>query len=74
MAEKADNRHTLLLELREQPNGISPVRSNLPVAIPLATDWTGRAKEGKKINLTGKKRFLVFPNALVCVRVGKLDF
>jgi len=74
IAKKAGNRNALFLELREQVNGISPVGSNLPVAILLATDRTGRSKEREKINLTGKKKFLVFPNRFVCVRVGKLDF
>ena len=73
-AEKARNRHPLFPELREQLNSISPVRGDLPVAIPLATDWAGRPKEREKINLTGKKGLPVFPNALACVRVGKLDF
>jgi hypothetical protein len=74
IAEKAGNRNALFLELREQVNSISPVGSNLPVAILLATDRTGRSKEGEKLYLTGKKKFLVFPDALVCVRVRKLDF
>jgi len=74
IAEKTGNRNALFLELREQVNGISPVGGNLPVAILLATDRAGRSKEREKINLTGKKRFLVFPNGLVRVRVGKLDF
>jgi hypothetical protein len=74
IAKKAGNRNELFLELREQVNGISPVGRNLPVAPLLATEWTGRAKEREKINLTGKKRLLVFPNALVCVRVRELNF
>ena len=74
IAEKTGNRNALFLKLREQVNGISPVGGNLSVAILLATDRADRSKERDKINLTGKKRFLVFPNALVCVRVGKLDF
>jgi hypothetical protein len=74
IAEKAGNGHALFPELREQVNGISPVGGNSPVAILLATNRTGRAKEREKVNLTGEKRFPVFPNALVCVRVRKLDF
>lgn len=74
IAQKAGNGHALFPELREQVNGISPVRGDLPVAILLATNRTGRAKERDKINPTGKKGFPVFPNALVCVRVRKLDF
>jgi hypothetical protein len=74
IAEKSGNGNALFLELREQINSVSPVGGNLPIAIRLATDRTGRTKEGEKVYLTGKKRFLVFPNATVCVRVRKLDF
>jgi len=74
IAQKAANRNALFPELRKQVNGISPVGGNSPIAILLATNRTGRAKERDKVNLAGKKRFLVFPNALVCVRVRKLDF
>jgi hypothetical protein len=74
IAQKAGNRNALLLKLREQVNGISPVGGDLAVAILLATNGTGRAKEREKFNLAGEKRFPVFPNALVCVRVRKLDF
>jgi hypothetical protein len=74
IAQKAGNRNALFPELREQVNGISPVGGDSPVAILLATNGTGRAKERDKVNLTGEKRFPVFPNALVCVRVRKLDF
>lgn len=73
-AHKAGNRDALFLELGEQVDGISPVGCNLPVALLLPADRAGRAKEREKVNLTGKKRLLVFPNALVCVRVRKLDF
>lgn len=74
IAQKSGNRNTLFLELREQVDGISPIGHNLPVAPLLATDRAGRAKEREKVNLTGKKGLLVFPNAFVCVRVRKLDF
>ena len=73
-ADKTRNRNAFFLELREQVNGISPVGGNLPIAIRLTTDRTGRSKEGEKIDLTGKKRFFVFPNRLKCVNVGKLNF
>jgi len=72
-ADKTCNRNALFLELREQVNGVSPVRGDLAVALPLAAEWAGRAKEGEKIDFLGKKRFLVFPNARVCVRLGKLN-
>jgi hypothetical protein len=72
-AHKTRNRNAFFLELREQVNGVSPVRANLTVATLLTTDRTGQANEGEKIDFLGKKRFLVFPNARVCVRVGKLN-
>jgi hypothetical protein len=72
-AEKTGNRNTLFLEFREQVNGVPPVGGDLSVATLLTADRTGQTKEGEKIDLVGKKRFLVFPNALVCVRVGKLN-
>ena len=72
-ADKARNRNAFFPELREQLNGISPVGGNLPIASLLTTDRTGRPKEGEKIDLTGKKALLVFPNRLQCVRVGKLN-
>ena len=74
ITEKAGNRDALFLKLGEQVDGISPVGRTFPVAPLPATDRACRAKEREKVNLTGKKRLLVFPNALVCVRVGKLDF
>jgi len=73
VAEEAGNRNALFLELWEQVNGVSPVGGNLPVTVLLATDRTGSPNEREKINLTGEKRFLVFPNGLVCVRVRKLN-
>jgi hypothetical protein len=72
-ADKARNRNAFFLELREQLNGISPVGGNLAIASLLATDRTGRTEKREKIDPTGKKRFLVFPNRLACVRVGKLN-
>ena len=72
-AHKTRNRNAFFPELRKQLNGISPVGSNLPIASPLTTDRTRRPQEGEKIDLPGKKRFLVFPNRLQCVRVGKLN-
>lgn len=72
-ADKPRNRNAFFLELREQLNGISPVRGNLLIASLVTTDRTGRPQEGEEIDLTGKKRCLVFPNRLTCVRVGKLN-
>jgi hypothetical protein len=72
-ADKTRNRNAFLPELREQLNGISPVGGNLAIASLLTTDRTGRPQEREEIDLTGKKRFLVFPNRMQCVRVGKLN-
>lgn len=72
-AEEARNGNTLLLEDRKQINRIPPVGGDLPIAVLLPTDGAGRSDEGVKINPAGKKRFLVFPNRLACVRVGKLN-
>lgn len=72
-ADKTGNGNAFFLELREQVNGVSPVGANLTVATLPTTDWAGRAKVRGKIDFLGKKRFLVFPNALVCVRVRKLN-
>ena len=54
--------------------GISPVGGNFTVAVFLSTERTDRSNEGGKIDLAGKKRFFVFPNRFMCVRVGKLNF
>ena len=51
-----------------------PVGGNFTVAMLPAAERTDRAKEGGKIDLAGKKRFFVFPNRFICVRVGKLNF
>jgi len=72
-AHKTRNRNAFFPELRKQLNGISPVGGNLPIATLLTTDRTRRPQEGEKIDLPGKKRFLVFPNRLKGVRVGKLN-
>lgn len=72
-AHKPRNRNALFLELREQVRGIAPVGGNRSIATGLAANRTARPKEGAKINLAGKKRLLVFPNRLKCVRKGKLN-
>jgi hypothetical protein len=38
-----------------------------------ATERTGGTDPGIKIDLTGEKRFFVFPKALECVKVGYLN-
>jgi hypothetical protein len=72
-ADKPRNRNTLLLELRKQLNGKAPVGGNASIATRLAADRTARSNERGKINLAGKKKLLVFPNALKCVSKGKLN-
>jgi hypothetical protein len=73
ISEKTGNRDALFLELREQVNGLSPVAHNLPLASLLAIDRTSRGKEREKVYLTGEKRSLAFPNAVVYVRARKLN-
>jgi hypothetical protein len=38
-----------------------------------AAKGTGGADPGMKIDLTGEKRFFIFPKALKCVKVGYLN-
>jgi hypothetical protein len=73
-ADKPRNGDPLFLELREELNGIAPIRGDLPIAVRFPTDGTQRSKGGGKINTTGKKRFPVFPRGLEFVNVGQLDF
>lgn len=72
-AHKARYRNALLLELRKQLNRMAPVGRDGPIATGPAADRTPRPKEGEKIDLTGKKRFFVFPNRFKSVRKGKLN-
>jgi hypothetical protein len=69
-AHKAGNGNPLLLKTRKQLNGISPVWSDLPIAIYLAADGAGRPNEGVKIDLMSQERFFVFPNRFEFVIVG----
>jgi len=70
---KAGYRNALLLELRKKLNRIAPVGRDGPIAAGSAADRAARPKEGKKIDLSGKKRFFVFPNRFKSVRKGKLN-
>ena len=72
-AHKPRNRNALFPEVRKQLNGIAPVWGNRSIATGLAANRTARPKEGEKIDLAGKKRFLVFPNRFKSVRVRKLN-
>jgi hypothetical protein len=72
-AQEARNGNPFLRKGRKQLSRIPPVGGNLSIAALLPADGAGRSDEGGKINPTGKKRFLVFPNRLTCVRIGKLN-
>jgi hypothetical protein len=72
-AQEARNGNPFLLEDRKQLSRVPPVGDDLSIAVLLPTDGAGCSDEGGKINPTGKKRVLVFPNRLTCVRVGKLN-
>ena len=71
--QETRNGNPFLLEDRKQLNRIAPVGSDRPAAMFLAANGANRSEEGGKINPTGKKRFLVFPNRAICVRIGKLN-
>jgi hypothetical protein len=51
-----------------------PIRGDLSIAIRMVADGTHRPNGGRKINLTGKKGFSVFPQGPEFVKVGKLNF
>jgi hypothetical protein len=69
-AHKAGNGNPLLGEAWKQLNGISPVGSDLPIALCLPAYGAGRAKVGEKIDLMSQERFFVFPNRFEFVNVG----
>jgi hypothetical protein len=69
-AYKTRNGNPLLLQPREQFNGVPPVRGDLSITIRSTTDGASGTNIGEKIDLTGQKRFLVFPNGFECVKVG----
>jgi hypothetical protein len=73
-AYKAGNGNPLLSEARKQLNGISPVGSDLPIAIKAAAYGTGGPNEGVKIDLMSQERFFVFPNRFEFVNVGELNW
>jgi len=74
IAHKASYGDLLLLELGEKLNGIPPIRGDLSIAIRTVADGAQGANGRKKINLTGKKGFSVFPKGLEFVKVGELNF
>jgi hypothetical protein len=69
-AHKTSNGNLLLPELGEELNSIPPIGADLSIAIRTATDGADRSNGGEKINLTGQKRFPVFPKGLEFVKVG----
>ncbi len=72
-AQETGNGDAFLLKPRKQFNGIAPVGSDRPVTMISPANGASGSDKGGKINPTGKKRFLVFPNRSICVRVGKLN-
>jgi len=74
IAHKASYGDLILVELGEKLNGIPPIRSDLSIAIRTVADGAQGANGRKKIKLTGKKGFSVFPKGLEFVKVGELNF
>jgi hypothetical protein len=72
-AQESSNGNPFLLEDREQLDRIPPIGSDLPTAVLIPTDGAGSSDQGEEINPTTEERFFVFPNRLICVRVGKLN-
>jgi len=73
-AHKAGNGDLLLFEFGENFNGIPPIRGDLSIAIRTVADGAHWPNGRRKINLTGKKGFSVFPKGLEFVKVGELNF
>jgi hypothetical protein len=69
-AKKASDGNPSFFEARKQINGVAKIGRNLTVAIRSAADGAGRPKVGEKIDSVGCKRFLVFPNRIIFVKVG----
>ena len=74
IAHKASYGDLILLELGEKLNGIPPIGGDLSIAIRTIADGAKGSNGGRKINLTGQKRFAVFPKGLEFVKVGELNF
>ena len=72
-AHKASNGDPFLPELREELNGIPPIGGDLSIAIRTIADGAKGSNGGRKINLTGEKRFPVFPKGFEFVKVGELN-
>ncbi len=72
-AEKTSNGDLLFPKFREEVNGKPPIGGDLSIAIRTATDGADRSNGGRKIDLTGQKRFAVFPKGPEFVKVGELN-
>ena len=72
-AQGAGDGDGFLFELREQLNGVSLVRGDLPVASGFSADGADRTYGREDIDFSGKERFLVFPNGLAGGMVRKLN-
>jgi hypothetical protein len=53
---------------------MTPIRGDLSIAFRTVADGAHRPNRRRKINLTGKKGFPVFPKGLKSVNVEKLNF
>ena len=73
-AQKPGNGDLLLPESGEQLNHMPPIRSDFSIAFRTIADGAHRPNRIRKVNLTGKKGFSVFPKGLEFVKVGKLNF
>jgi len=53
---------------------MTPIRGDLSIAFRTIADRAHRPNGRRKINLTGKKGFSVFPKGSEFVKVGELNF
>jgi len=72
-AEKTSNGDLFFPELREELDGIPPIRGDFSIAIRTAADGARMSNRRRKINLTGQKRFPVFPKGFEFVKIGELN-
>jgi hypothetical protein len=73
-AHKASNGDLFFPEFGEELNGMPPIRGDFSIATRTAADRAQRSNGRRKINLTGKKSFSVFPKGPEFVKVGELNF
>ena len=72
-AQCTRNRDEFFFELGKQFNGVSFVRGDLSITASFSADRT-RSNGRENIDSARKIRFLIFPNGLEGVMVGKLNF